>query len=301
MVKKTRKNIKSLKAENAYDFYALFRPRIDALKASHPDLYASINAYKNTGYTAMNTFLNTRAFEINKNMLEFKTMFETFKESDAATIAASQFKDTYKGIAGDDLYAQAKRQLLVTLGHIDNLRTLFKLYSRPRGYKLPTLYRGITLQPGAPNPYETMNVGDVSTVNQIASCSLNPATAISFQSCSDQGPCCLLRLKIDPDVKYIPIFWESAESYVGSEHEVILEPFAEFKLLKKSTARVPMNVGIHCTYNKFNKTGHLTMNVYDIQVSKPKKESIKDYDAFVETVKVDLDASVKDVTIALKL
>jgi hypothetical protein len=213
-----------------------------------------------------------------------KDLPSEFLKKEKEFIEKSRFGAAYNSIKETDVVSKAKKGVFKIAVHVDNIQKLFKLYKAPKGFKLPTLYRGIVTTQQFRDPFAMVAPGESVVFNQISSCSLQPATAVKFQRCSGDGPCCLLRLTVDPDVKFIPIFWESGESYVGSEHEVILEPMCEFKLVKKGTARISQNIGVYCDYNKFNNTGHITLNLYDIQVSKPKKESVTEFNTFMESL-----------------
>jgi hypothetical protein len=306
--KKTRKirvknNIKPFQPKNAYDFYKIFFPITESFKTSHPDIYTSMTNYKGLDYHAMNTFLNKLKYKISKSNL---SRYESDKKSDLAWIKSnsdviqkSRFKNLYNKLKGDDLETLAMKRFLLIVGQIENIRQMFTLYKVPKSYKLPTLYRGIYVDKDREDPFATSAIGDTVTINQIVSCSLSPSVALSFQTCSENGPCCFMRLKVDSDVKFIPSFWSFAESYVYAEHEVILEPFAEYTLLAKKSVRIPLEVGVKCPYNKFNKDGKITVTVYDVQVSKPKKETVKEYEKILDTIEKDIKSAVGEINIEL--
>lgn len=297
--KRTRKNkvvsqnenLNTFDPKNAYAFYTHLRPTTEKLREKYPDMFPSLQFYKGVGYTKMNTFLIERSHTTLPSLLEDMPHYaKEIQNEQKMLIEKTRFKSAYMALKESDLLSKAKQSLLVTIAHIDNIQRLFKLYKAPSGFVLPTLYRGLVTSPQFNDPFETMEVGESVAMKGISSCSLQPATAVKFQRCSSEGPCCLLRLKVDEDVKFIPLFWESgeSESYVGSEHEIILEPMAEFKLLKKSTVRISQSVGIYCSYNKFNKTGHITLKLYDIQVSKPKKEVVAEFNEFLDSFEKDM-------------
>jgi hypothetical protein len=307
--KKTRKrqpkkNIKALDPKNAYDFYTLFHPIVEKFKTSHPDNYFSLAKYKGFDYIANNQFLNKMEFTITKSKIEIYKSFplqtdEKWEKTPEKLVENSRFKKLYKSLKDDDLTTLATKNFLVTLAHIENIRKLFDLFKAPKSFKLPTLYRGITLDKFQDDPFESKKVGETVTINQFMSSSLSSATALKFQSCSSKGPCCLMRLTVDSDVKFLPVFYVYSENYSSSEHEVLIEPFAEYKLIAKKTERIPFDVGLKCPYNDFNKEGKITVTVYDVQVSKPKKESIKKYEELLDKIEKDAKTAVRNVEIKL--
>jgi hypothetical protein len=307
--KKTRKrshnsSIQPLYPKNAYDFYNTFHPITEKFKTTHPDLYTCIAKYKGMQYIPINVFLNTLEFLTNKYKLEQKldnkpTVAD--QTSDKEMIEKSRFKAAYKKIKGDDMISSAIKHLLINITYIENIRKMFSLYKAPKNYKLPMLYRGIFLDEFQKDPFKDKKVGDSITINQIMSTSLTPAVALSFQTCSEKGPCCLFRINLDNNVKFIPIFYIYGESYTSSEHEVIIEPFTECKLLARTTKRIPYDIGVQCPYNKFNKDGKITVTVYDVQISKPKKESIKLYEEILEKIEKNPEDAIANVEIKLKI
>jgi len=138
-------------------------------------------------------------------------------------------------------------------------------------------------------------------MNGFQSCSLSIETAISFQTCSSNGPCCLFILNVHPAVKFLPLFWSSSESYNSSEHEVVLEPFTTFQLDEKRTERLPIEVARKCGYNRFNADGTITIDVYYITVKPPAAEADKEFVAIVDKLKNNVEDAMLGIKIEVDL
>ena len=293
--KKTRKRlpnnqIRALNPKNAYDFYSTFHPLTEKFQTIHPDLYKSITKYKGSHYKAMNLFLNTLEFK--NDALESDLLWE---KTDKEIIHTSRFKNAYSSLKGKDLVTKTTKNFLITLANIENIRKVIKLYEVPKSYEVPILYRGFFDH----DPFEFGKIGDTTTLSQILSTSLSPSTALSFQFCSIKGPCCLFRIQLDSDVNFIPVFMTRGESYNSSEHEIIIEPFTECKLLGKKTARIPYDVATKCSYTNFNKDGTITVTLYNVKISKPKKENLKLYEKLLQNIEKDVKSAIQTTEVKL--
>jgi hypothetical protein len=134
-------------------------------------------------------------------------------------------------------------------------------------------------------------------MNGFQSCSLSIETAIGFQTCSSNGPCCLFVLNVLSAVKFLPLFWSGGESYNSSEHEVVLEPFTQFQLDEKRTERLPIEVARKCGYNRFNADGTITIDVYYITVKAPAANADAEFDAIVDKMKNNVEDVIQGMTI----
>lgn len=295
--KKTRKRrssnaIRAFDPKNAYDFYTTFYPITEKFKANHPDLYKSVTHYKGIYYKTINLFLNTLEFKL--DTLDSSLYWDKMDED---IIKTSRFNSVYKSLKGDDMVTKTTRNFLITLANIENIRKVINLYKVPKLYEVPILYRGFFDH----DPFESGKLGETVTLSQILSTSLSPSTALSFQFCSTKGPCCLLRMRLDSNVKFIPAFMTHQETYENSEHEIIVEPFTECKLVAKKTARIPYEVASKCSYTNFNKDGKITVTVYDVQISKPKKEHLKKYERLLKTIEKDVKSVIQNTEVKLSI
>jgi hypothetical protein len=169
--------------------------------------------------------------------------------------------------------APVYRKLLYTANAIHNLFLLFELYKPHRVHPLPVLYRGTDVP---------VSQGKKVSIPMFQSCSKSYDIAISFQGCSvTRGPCCLYVLHVDPKVQYIPFYWSDDaifESYASSEHEIVLEPFVEYKLRKMYKQEFSLSELKHCYYDDTPST--VVLDVYEVDVFPPPEGARSTFQSF---------------------
>jgi hypothetical protein len=289
----------ALRPENALRFFKTLHPVLTKFMKKHPELQKSINYYKGAGYSKMNQVLNFKKYTMEtfgvKTYLEKHDLQKSpFKESYDA--AYQLYEENPK-----DLFSALKANIIYNVYEIMNLRRAFKLFKAPSTYSLPTLFRGLSIADPTKQPFHGISVGQTITMNSFQSCSLSIETAISFQTCSSNGPCCLFVLNVQPAVKFLPLFWSSSESYNSSEHEVVLEPFTQFQLNEKRTERLPIEVARKCGYNRFNADGTLTIDVYYITVKPPASDADNEFNAIIDKMKNNVEDAMQGMTIDVDL
>ncbi len=293
----TRRAHHALRPQNALQFFKTLNPILKRFIDKHPELKRTLDFYKGAGYRKMNQLLNFNKYD----MLTFgvKTFFmkQTITNSPLKEIYDAAF-DAYEANPSD-LLSSAKADVIYNVYEIANLRHAFKLFKPPANYVLPTLFRGLNISEPTKQPFHGITVGQTITMSGFQSCSLSIETAISFQTCSSNGPCCLFVLNVQPAVKFLPLFWSSSESYNSSEHEVLLEPFTEFQLDEKRTEHMPIEVARKCNYTRFNADGSITIDVYYITVKPPKAHAGAAFDSFVDKIKTNFDESVRGIKLEL--
>jgi hypothetical protein len=293
---KTRRSSHSaLRPENALRFFKTLSPVLTKFLQKHNELRTTIEFYKGFGYRVMNQFLNFQTFE--------KQLFGTTLYLSKYTMNDGPWKTLYDAAYTQfesnpsDYLTAIKAELIYTLYEIQNLRRAFKLFNPPKQYTLPTLYRGLSISEPANQPFHGISSGESITMKGFQSCSLSIETAISFQTCSSNGPCCLFVMTVDPAVKFLPLFWSNTESYENSEHEVVLEPFTQFQLDEKRTEYMPIEVARKCGYNRFNADGTITIDVYYITVKPPSQNACADFDDLTEKMKTTMDSQINGLKI----
>ncbi len=279
-------DINTVYPENALTVFKKYVPFFNNLTAQKPELINAVRYYKFNGYQAINNLMNKKSVSL---YLNGKGPAEDRKEDLQAFVPkgalAKQFKKYYgafnKNLSDIDLYA--KTTVTKTLMQIEYLMDVFNLFSQEHKttLKIPMLYRGIT---GTVNDelLGGKKVGDTITMKAFQSCSSSVATAMQFTSCGSRGPCCLFRLRVDPRVRALPLFWmqinnKISESYIYSEHEYLLEPFCEFKITKIGDEQFPVNKALKCDYDYLNADGTLTLTVYNFDVLPPAPEAFTDF------------------------
>ncbi len=293
----TQRTHQALRPQNALQFYKTLNPILKRFLDKHSEFERTLDFYKGTGYRKMNQLLNFNKYE----MQTYGTQLFVIKQ----TITNSPLQELYdaalKGYEANpsDLLSAAKADVIYNVYEITNLRRAFKLFKAPANYVLPTLFRGLNISEPAKQPFYGMTAGQTITMSGFQSCSLSIETAISFQTCSSNGPCCLFVLQVTPGVKFLPLFWSSSESYNSSEHEVLLEPFTEFQLDEKRTEHMPIEVARKCNYTRFNADGSITIDVYYITVKPPKANASTSFDGFVDKIKTNFDESVRSIKLEL--
>ena len=288
----------ALRPENALRFFKTLSPVLTKFLKKHPELQYAVDYYKGMGYSAMNRLLNFKKYE----MESFGTQIYVSKHqvSDKSPLKPL-YETAYEQFEADptNIVKAMKASVLNTIIQITALQQAFKLFKPPANYVLPILYRGISVADPAKQPFHGAVVGQSVTMSGFQSCSLSIETAIGFQSCSSNGPCCLFVMQVDPAVKFLPLFWGTTESYSSSEHEVVLEPYTQFVLDAVQTERLPINVARKCNYNKFNADGTISIDVYYITVKPPGADASAAFDALVNAAKNNLDDAIVGMKLAV--
>lgn len=281
----------ALRPENALRFFKTLSPVLTKFMKKRPELQYAVDYYKGAGYSVMNQLLNFKKYE----MQTFGNQIYLSKHqvSDKSPLK-SVYETAYEQFEADptNIVKAMKAAVLSTIIQIQTLQRAFQLFKAPAKYVLPTLYRGISVADPVKQPFHGVVAGQSVTMPGFQSCSLSIETAIGFQSCSSNGPCCLFVMQVDPAVKFLPLFWGTSESYASSEHEVVLEPYTQFVLDAVQTERLPINVARKCNYNKFNADGTISIDVYYITVKPPATDASAAFNALEDAAKNNLDDSI---------
>ncbi len=289
----------ALRPENALRFFKTLSPILTKFLKKHTDLQYAIDFYKGTGYRTMNQMLNFKKYEIesfgDKIYLSKHNVSERSPLKAAYNAAFEQFEAD-----ASNIMKAMKAAALGTIIQIQTLQRAFQLFKPPANYVLPTLYRGISVADPVKQPFYGVVAGQSVTMPGFQSCSLSIETAIGFQSCTSNGPCCLFVMQVDPAVKFLPLFWGTSESYVSSEHEVVLEPYTQFVLDSVQTERLPINVARKCNYNKFNADGTISIDVYYITVKPPAAGAMGALNTLVNAAQNNLDDAIMKMQLTVE-
>lgn len=289
--RKTRRLFQNVNKDNAYHSYKHLEPIVLHLFDTHPHLLTSYNAYKGFEYVSINSFMKdtcmTLSFDGKSPTLSPESTLPT-DNKDIHELYKKSLKEFEK--RPDQLMKAAYCNTLMTITHIENLRSLFKLFAPYRMKRLPILYRGLSeIRYKEGNPMKNVKIGSSISIPYFQSCSKSYDVALGFQGCSQYGPCCIFILNVHPDVHYIPVYWVTNgtsiwDSYKMSEHEILLEPFVEYKLRKKYMKDIDYKKATICDYSQFSKNGSISIQVYEIDVLPPKKENLQEYTKKISTL-----------------
>lgn len=287
-MKKTRKNKKFVDVDifNAHKSYKHDGKFMQEVIDSNKNYITTYDYYKGTGNYDINNYLKNGYATLKYNGKTIPIPTKEDIPTDNKEILAT-FNKAIKDLEKEptDFIKGAYCNLLTILAHIDNLFMMINKFDKNRIKKLPILYRGISeirYSPHQEDPFISKNIGEKVSIPYFQSCSKSHETALGFQGCSQYGPCCLLVLNVHPDVKYIPVYWleygkHIFESYKMSEHEILLEPFVEYKLTKTYMKEFNLKTATICSYPKFIKDKSIYIKIYEIDVLPPNKDTIKKF------------------------
>jgi len=263
--KKNRRIFHNRTAKNAYHNFQRDVPILESIFKKHPHLFVSFHEYKKDGFDDMNKLLRTNQLLVgtdDKSPTEIPTH-------------RALVRKVYAALSGE---APVYQKLLYLANAIQNLFSLFELYKPHQRHPLPVLYRGTNVP---------ILQGKTVSIPMFQSCSKLYDVAILFQGCSLQGPCCLYVLHVDPKVQYIPLYYSLngttiSETYTMSEHEILLEPFVEYKLRKTYKKDFSLSKLKHCPYDSAPST--VTLDVYEVDVFPPPEGARSAFHSFFRRI-----------------
>jgi len=262
--KKNRRIFRNRTTKNAYHNFQRDVPLLESIFKKHPHLFSAFRYYKGNGYEDINNLLRNHEIVVQTDQ----------KSPKEIPTHRALVRKVYAALSDE---APVYRKLLYTANAIQNLFSLFELYKPHQLHPLPVLYRGTDI----PVPQ-----GKTVSIPMFQSCSKAYDIAISFQGCSvARGPCCLYVLHVDPKVQYIPLYWSDdaiSETYTMSEHEILLEPFVEYKLRKTYKQEFSLSDLKHCPYDRTSSA--VVLDVYEVDVRPPPEGARSAFQSFFRRI-----------------
>jgi len=275
MKKNTTRKFKTFPRANAYHNFVRDGEILNNMFTKSPHLFATYRFCKFGIYDDIRRLLEGYT-------VSTKEEDEYYPEDFVASTPKLQALFTTYLDNSDKVYAK----VLTIVNHIQNLFTLLDKFTPYRIHPLPVLYRGIQRVPGSTWEPDALLNGEPISLNYFQSCSKSYQIALSEQRYGEYGPCCIYVLHLSPDVKYLPVFGTSdelekkriSESYHGSNHEILIEPYVQYKLRKQYTKEFSASDLIFANYGSVPST--FSIQVYEVDVLPPPEDARTRFDAF---------------------